>query len=419
MKKVLISPVGLTDPLGSGFDGPLLHIVRHYRPDKIYILFTNAMAKKENETKYIEKHLSFLCRHLNINPEIIYKNMDCDDASNFDFFYIYTDINNEIEKENPGCHLFANITSGSPQMVASMCLDVITHGREIRLIQVKTPQNSANNPHEKENNDYENPENNYDYLEDAANRCVEPKLSLFHDSVFISRFKAYISAYQYGKAKDLIENFLRKSQSFRLKTLCDIGESFLQLDFSQMQRYCNLINYPVPKIQSNFSKIVLALTALEIKLKDRQLMDFAVRITPILFETGKIMIDKFLPEYTIRRKDEDMLRVNTDKLGGTNVTPPPFFAFRHIIEIYQKHFPKNTEMLSLMQELRDIEINLRNMAAHTLRKIEEEDCVKLTGFTPKEIFNKVRAFVTKNIGVDKDISFLDKLNEEIFRELIR
>ena len=98
MKKVLISPVGLTDPLGSGFDGPLLHIVRHYRPDKIYILFTNAMAKKENETKYIEKHLSFLCRHLNINPEIIYKNMDCDDASNFDFFYIYTDINNEIEK---------------------------------------------------------------------------------------------------------------------------------------------------------------------------------------------------------------------------------------------------------------------------------------------------------------------------------
>ena len=71
-----------------------------------------------------------------------------------------------------------------------------------------------------------------------------------------------------------------------------------------------------------------------------------------------------------------------------------------------------------MQELRDIEINLRNMAAHALRKIEEEDCVKLTGFTPKEIFNKVRAFVTKNIGVDKGISF-GQIKRRNLQELIR
>ena len=36
-KRVLFSPIGTTDPIRDCYDGGCLHIVRHYRPQKVVL----------------------------------------------------------------------------------------------------------------------------------------------------------------------------------------------------------------------------------------------------------------------------------------------------------------------------------------------------------------------------------------------
>ena len=44
---VLFSAIGATDPVRDNFDGPMLHIARHYRPKKVYLYFSEEMAEME------------------------------------------------------------------------------------------------------------------------------------------------------------------------------------------------------------------------------------------------------------------------------------------------------------------------------------------------------------------------------------
>ena len=48
-KCILISAVGKTDPIRSNYDGPMLHIVRHYQPEKVYLILSDDIAKKEEK----------------------------------------------------------------------------------------------------------------------------------------------------------------------------------------------------------------------------------------------------------------------------------------------------------------------------------------------------------------------------------
>jgi len=45
-KRILFSPVGTTDPYRDDFEGPMLHIIRHYNPEIVIIFLTEEMTKK-------------------------------------------------------------------------------------------------------------------------------------------------------------------------------------------------------------------------------------------------------------------------------------------------------------------------------------------------------------------------------------
>ncbi len=40
MKQILFSCVGTTDPVRGEHDGPILHILRHYRPESVLLFLT-------------------------------------------------------------------------------------------------------------------------------------------------------------------------------------------------------------------------------------------------------------------------------------------------------------------------------------------------------------------------------------------
>ena len=62
-KKILFSPIGGTDPITKEHDGSMLHIVRHYNPDKIYLFLSKEMSECEMQDHRYTKALELLGEH--------------------------------------------------------------------------------------------------------------------------------------------------------------------------------------------------------------------------------------------------------------------------------------------------------------------------------------------------------------------
>lgn len=45
-ERVLLTFAGNSDPTRNNCDGPILHICRYYRPEKIYLVLTSEMQKR-------------------------------------------------------------------------------------------------------------------------------------------------------------------------------------------------------------------------------------------------------------------------------------------------------------------------------------------------------------------------------------
>ena len=49
MARILFSPIGNTDPITNNYDGAMLHIIREYRPDKVYLYLSKDIVNKEEK----------------------------------------------------------------------------------------------------------------------------------------------------------------------------------------------------------------------------------------------------------------------------------------------------------------------------------------------------------------------------------
>lgn len=47
MPDILFTCAGTTDPVRGGHDGGILHVVRHYRPEKVYLFLSKEMVGYE------------------------------------------------------------------------------------------------------------------------------------------------------------------------------------------------------------------------------------------------------------------------------------------------------------------------------------------------------------------------------------
>ena len=57
---ILVSVVGRTDPMRSEHDGPILHIIRHYHPERAVLFLTEEIEALESEYHYNEDAIHLL-----------------------------------------------------------------------------------------------------------------------------------------------------------------------------------------------------------------------------------------------------------------------------------------------------------------------------------------------------------------------
>lgn len=202
--RVLFSPIGNTDPWRYNYDGAMLHIVRHYQPEKVVLFFTQSLWD-DGHGKYpwaeIVRQVSGDKTAVEIIREEVERPHDFDAFK--ELFHKYV---TKTEKENPEAEILLNITSGTPQMETTLCLEFITDPIGKKVVQVATPIKGSNvdRPHTTPE-DWE-----IDILivneeeRQAASRCSEPDLLFFKEVSLKARLVQLLESYDYPAAYGLI-----------------------------------------------------------------------------------------------------------------------------------------------------------------------------------------------------------------------
>lgn len=434
---ILFSPVGGTDPISATNcrDGSLLHICRVYKPDKIYLYMSSEMLeyqKEDNRYLYCLEKLATLQKH-KLEYEIIERG-SLKNVQKFDFFYedFRTLINEILETMDATDKLLLNVSSGTPAMKSGLLVLTTLGEFPCKSIQVSTPTKSIN---EHIHRDYDVEmlwELNEDNEPDFENRCEEvkcPTLSLLKNEEIIKRM---IKAYDYAAAVEIASTLpVEKTASYM--PLLEMSRLRLLLDLKGTEKKIvetGINCYPVQS--GNAKKYFEYALILDIKRKRGEYADFIRALTPlfadmfeiILKKKGKININDFC-----RIGKNGSRRWNAQKLIGTEVARillenKSDFDFNKEVSSYSLVFLieglcQNPPLVELVKNLRSVEDNIRNLAAHQIVSVTEDSIKQLTGFSSEKIMDMIKkafGYAEMNVKANGWYSY-ETMNELIIEKI--
>ena len=199
--RILFSPIGNTDPWRNDRDGAMLNIVRHYKPDLTFLFFTESIWEGSDK---VPPHKLFdweeIIKKVSSKTSVEYVIEKIEDANDFDSYKdIFHKYLVDLEKRYPDAEFLLNVTSGTPQMETTLCLEYITYPSRKDCIQVTTPLLASN-----ANTKYANPEDQEIDLEiinieesNSESRCQSISIISFREAMIRNQVKSLIDSYDY------------------------------------------------------------------------------------------------------------------------------------------------------------------------------------------------------------------------------
>lgn len=430
-KKILFSPIGLTDPISKYRDGSMLHICRIIKPDIVYLYMSKEVLEfhdKDNRYVYcIEK----LGEKLNHKFEIhIIERPELVNVQLFDYFYKeFNQVLNDIRENNKDARIYINVSSGTPAMKSELqIISAITEFNFIPL-QVSTPQKGANKY--KENSDDYAPELQWELNEDNEdnfeNRCSRTERKNLLVEMKKKMIEKHIDSYNYVAALSEAET-IKDHFDDEVFTLLNIATSRLKLDFSTIDKL-NKNNYNIfPIKESNKIHICEYILQLKIKLIKKEYADFIRAISPVLTDIFEILVKKYckitVNDYCevkrengkIKKNDgivtykwskskinkNDELKEAFEKEFGSEVKETEKSAAQ--MAAIMKYLCKEQNIIDIVQDLRYAEYQIRNIAAHDIISVTDEWIYNKIKFTSEQLLEKIR-----KAAINSDIHINDKV----------
>ena len=420
-KTILFSPVGGTDPISQNnlHDGALLHICRWYKPDEVYMYMSDEILKNrdaDNRYIYCLDRLSEKTGQRMQYHEI--ERPDLDKVYDFNFFY--NDFKKELDRIIGGADesdtIYLNISSGTPAMKSGLLVLATLLDYRCKLIQVVTPVGKMNE-HNHDENDIEMLwELDEDNDDDAVNRCRVaycPSLIEIQQKDII---KKHVTNYDYAAALALAENMSEDAAGSFIDLLRMARERQL-LNLSEYDKYQKRLGVDFSPVKSsnerNYFEYALELSC---KLKRREYADLIRGITPIvagLFEMilkSRCSID-ISAYYRVEKngaKKWDTYKISenaelSSALQGDWEEPVKGNVGSAALLNAILSYSNDVSLNELVQEVRDVEDKVRNIAAHQIVSINEQMIRSRTGFTPQHIMNDIkRLFNYTSIRLKKE-----------------
>lgn len=442
-KKILFSPIGGTDPISENNcrDGSMLHICRHYKPDKVILFLSGEMVKKHHEDNrygYCLKKLEEL-QNRKFDVEYI-ERPDLIEVQEFNtFFDIFGDILKNIKKDlNDGDEVLLNVSSGTPAMKSVLIVLNTLADYKCTTIQVSTPIKRMNEHTHKET-DYETLwELDEDNDPKSKSRCqvVEcPTLSTIKKEEII---KKHIEAYDYSAALAVAKTIKNDAVNKGYYSLIEMAQYREMLDYKKAldiayknKAYC----FPIDD-DRNIKIFEYALN-IDVKRKRHEYADFIRSLTPLfvdLFEMvlkheTNIDINKYC---TYEKKNGKKARVwDLEKLEGTEILEDlnyhyekgfgaGFIYSEPLVYLIQDFVSSDKKEISdLVGNLREVEKNIRNVTAHEMVCVTDDVIKNKTDFTSNAIMTMIKkVFDHSGIDIkDDDWNSYDLMNKLIIEKI--
>lgn len=438
MKKILFSAIGSTDPISGQYDGALLHIIRVYKPDKVYLYLSKEICDFEKMDKRYSYCLSELAKYLDIDLSIEWiRKEDLTEVHIFDDFFIeYGELLKEIYeselKSDDELEMYLNVSSGTPAMKSALqCLATLSD-EPLIPIQVATPSRRINRREETEKG-YDvhlQWELNIDNDKNFENRCSVS--STVNHTVEIKKniIKNHLYAYDYVAALSVAESIKNRISKYAV-IMMELANARLKLDRKTCDKLSNQLRdddfFPV-KV-SEYRGIFEYFAILNIKIQKEEYADFLRALSPLFFTLMRKVIDN---SNEINLKDflkvdkglNNTIKERWDsyKICNNNILQNAKINYDYDKVIYTNDYVKiinqlnvNTSIKTLVKEIRDVEESIRNPVAHNITYVTNEMIKKYTDKDAQGIYSLLVKLAKLSMvpQVDEAKDTYDKLNERI------
>ena len=409
---ILFSPIGNSDPWRNDADGAMLHIVRHYKPEAVYLFFTDSIwegnervrGQKEYHWKQFIDEISGDDVKVTFIHEEISAPHDFDAYK--DSFHRHL---NQIHEEYPNACVLLNVTSGTPQMESTLCLEYITYPTNKKCIQVATPLKSSNS-----RTTFATPENQTEqfaavnqFERENDNRCKEIGILSFKETIVKNQIKELIDNYDYTSALTLLNS---EKDTYRNEQL----KGKLQILSDSIQKY-NLLpeiaqNYKDIKLQNSLFHCLL----LNLYFKRGDYANALVRVKSISEYLGIEYLEQNYPgiiSYGKRIVFNENFQPFYQTYEAQNrkfvSNPINFIACINALKILgENNHQKVINLLNVIDSINDD----RNAVAHRLRDIKINQEALLKAINSVEELLKI---VYKDKVKMEDFDLFDKYNNDL------
>lgn len=380
-KTVLFSPVGGTDPISNCRDGAILHICRRYKPDCVMLYLSEEMLKYHDMDDRYRSTLRLLEAELGFHMEILEeKRPKLSDPHLFDTFYgDFEGCIHRLQDRYPDHQLLLNLSSGTPAMKGALAVLTQIIDLNVQGIQVYSPRRRHNG--ERESLDDYDIELSWECNDDRdaekyIDRCLELQQENLRAKLMRETLIAHIKAYDYPAAVHVGKEMgaLLPYEAMELLNAALLRSQVRWREIKQPLQ-SDLIERMNGREQDIFEYIL----SLILHQKRGELGGFLRGLTPALYA---------LSVYALKKATKIDLEAACDKHGRLVIASIPADAQNRLDRLYGCFDSKyiNSDMciklledmdpehpyVAPLSQLRAIEINVRNIAAHTLQPITEE-----------------------------------------------
>ena len=411
--KILISAVGDTDPIRNFHDGPLLHIVRVYRPEKIVLVHSERSLTKHDKLVKALKSIK------DYSPEIIQDGGVLPDAQVAIFDKMYDTVSSIVKKYISDDEIILNISSATPQIISAMFAVNRISDFNVTAVQVMTPQQKSNEGLRHDNQEDIDTliETNLDNQSDYENRTLEDTGSKFSQDLTKRNLKALIDNYDYQGALELLRalKLPKKQESFSnikelRKKLTEISDTIkiqgmpdkivkAKLSTKAQSALNSYLNIDRNHKQGNIAEVLIRVKSLvEFILEDYLNNHFLDVIT--YKEDGKPFLNASKYPEILKKFQEDAKMRGQEYHSG-------YLSLHGYIGIL-KFFEPNHDLLKHIYDIQEIN-QVRNQVAHSLQAFDRENLTKVSSavFASKQI-------LLASFDIDNHwFSFYEDLNQEI------
>ncbi len=453
MKTILFSPIGGTDPISQDncFDGSMLHICRHRKPDEVYLYLSSEMTDLEESDHRYTEAVKLLGERINHHFEVkLITRPDLVNPHDFNFFFkefreLIKKLSLSLESDDS---LLVNISSGTPGMKSA--LNVMSTLGEFRCksIQVTTPEHGLGNHNHSADFDlktlWELDPDNEENAEDRTSEVECPNLLLIKAEQTI---KDFLLKYDYHAAYDMASEISATYSSEVTERYMGYLEfamnraAFKNID-SYLNQYPELKDF-MPISGPDRSVFEYALLC-DLKWKRGELSDFIRSLSPLIQELFLRVVDRSIYPVSQELIEDNrghavwnrkrMLELSDEdpKVGRIHKVLkkayPDFDTSRYGSYVSSDSLCEIVAGCADSAELRDdinrlrnqIERKIRNIIAHQIFYIDENWIKKETGnLTPFQIMKLLKkVFCYTSINVRDEYWYVyDEMNRFIISKI--